>query len=285
MIIGKAIYAGGAGGGKTYSVTPKSETWQHNTWVTLTVDIDAYGNLSIRQSSGQGSTQNLRICYPQGSATTITKIPNIPQAAGTYELPITATWDGDSNNHTLTYTVVESGGGGGMKPEVIVTAEAGSTLTCGTQSYTLGASETTHTFTVALGTYIVTATKGSDSATETVLVDMVAQYAVELEYAIDVAVTITGSGDVNRCYATVGGTKRYGAGTYTVQTGDTITFHVGGNAGHIGTVKIDGTEVLRNGSINGADYDWAVPRNTSTIQISIAYSRSYYQGTITVTTS
>lgn len=88
---------------------------------------------------------------------------------------------------------IYAGGAGGLKPEIIVTAEAGSTLTCGTKTYILGASETTHTFTVALGTYIVTATKGSDSATKTVLVDMVAQYDVSLTYGTPLADFAVGS--------------------------------------------------------------------------------------------
>ena len=105
------------GGGGTASIEPKTETWQHNTWVTLSVDIDEEGNLSIRQSAGSGSTSGLKICYPQGSSTAITKIPDIPTVPGDYELPITASWSGDSNNHTLTYTVV--GGGGSITVEPI----------------------------------------------------------------------------------------------------------------------------------------------------------------------
>lgn len=101
-------YEGSGGGGGT-SIEPTSDTWEHNQWVTLTVDIDEEGNLSIRQSSGGGTTTGLKICYPQGSSTEITKIPSIPTEPGDYTLPITATWQGDSNNHTLNYTVVSSG--------------------------------------------------------------------------------------------------------------------------------------------------------------------------------
>lgn len=108
---------GGGGGGGALAIEPTYDEWQHNTWVTLRVDIDKDGNLSIRQSAGGGTTTGLRICYPQGSDTTITKIPNIPTEAGTYTLPITAVWSGDSNDHTITYSVVESGGGGGVTVE------------------------------------------------------------------------------------------------------------------------------------------------------------------------
>ena len=40
----------------------------------------------------------------------------------------------------------------GLNPQVVVTAAAGSTLTCGIQSYTLGSDETTHAFIVSFGT-------------------------------------------------------------------------------------------------------------------------------------
>lgn len=113
--------SGGGSTGGSVSVEPKSDTWQHNTYVTLTLDVDAEGNLSIRQSAGGGTTNGLKICYPQGSSTAITKIPSIPTTPGTYELPFTASWSGDSNNHTLTYTVV--GGGSGDSGGSSITVE------------------------------------------------------------------------------------------------------------------------------------------------------------------
>lgn len=113
---------GSSSGGGSVSINPTSDTWQHNQYVTLTLDVDAEGNLSIRQSAGGGTTTGLKICYPQGSSTAITKIPNIPTTAGTYELPFTASWSGDSNNHTLVYTVVEGGSGSGGGSDTIGTA-------------------------------------------------------------------------------------------------------------------------------------------------------------------
>lgn len=124
-------YTGGGGG---TSIEPTTDTWQHNTYVTLTVDIDEEGNLSIRQSAGGGTTTNLRICYPQGSTTTITKIPDIPTEPGDYELPITATWQGDSNNHTLNYTVV--GGGGTITTEPLTVTQNGTYTAPSGKAYT-----------------------------------------------------------------------------------------------------------------------------------------------------
>ena len=63
----------------------------------------------------------------------------------------------------------------GLNPQVVVTAAAGSTLTCGIQSYTLGSDETTHACIVSFGTYSV-----SDGvSTQSVTVDAVAQFSVE----------------------------------------------------------------------------------------------------------
>lgn len=181
---------------------------------------------------------------------------------------------------------IYAGDAGGMKPEVIVTSEAGSTLTCGTQSYTLGLSETTHTFTVALGTYIVTATKGSNSATKTIAVSAVAQYAVELAYAVDVAVTVSGSGHTRNCYTTVNGTKYISAGSATVHSGDTIEFAVrAATAFNKGTVTVDGTEVFSTTSTTAVTYSWDVPYGISAVAIRLSYSSQNYRGTITVTTS
>ena len=39
---------------------------------------------------------------------------------------------------------------------------------------------------------------------------------------LSVVVTITGSGNRSRCYATINGTKQYSAGMHEVNAGDTI---------------------------------------------------------------
>lgn len=195
MIIGDSVILSGGGGRKTYSIVPAYDEWQHNTWVTLRVDIDAEGNLSIRQSSGGGTTTGLRICYPQGSDTTITKIPDIPTRAGTYTLPITAVWSGDSNNHTLTYTVVESGGGSRFAT-IVVTAPTGSTVTMSHGGKTTIGAEVSGTWTFKAreyGAYTLTATKYGETATKTVVVDAATQYTVSLAYGTPLADIAVGS--------------------------------------------------------------------------------------------
>ena len=101
-----------------------------------------------------------------------------------------------------------------------------------------------------------------------------------------IAVTITGSGRSNYCYATINGTEQYEAGTHEVNAGDTITFGVYGS-NKAGSVTIDGTEVLRVTGMTMQTYDWTVPSGISTIEIAMEYVFTPIagRGTITVTTA
>ena len=102
--------------------------------------------------------------------------------------------------------------------------------------------------------------------------------------ATTIAVTITGSGNVNNCYAIINGTKQYEAGTHEVKAGDTITFGVFGQSSKAyGFVKIDGTQVLKvmNGSVQ--TYDWTVPRRIAPPVISVSVKTS--AAAIAVTTA
>ena len=102
-----------------------------------------------------------------------------------------------------------------------------------------------------------------------------------------VSVTITGSGNETKCYATINGTKQYSAGTHEVYAGDTITFGVYGSSGGIysGSVTIDGTQELKVTNGSTQTYDWTVPNGISTIEIAMEYSPGYQKGTIIVTTA
>ena len=103
---------------------------------------------------------------------------------------------------------------------------------------------------------------------------------------LSVTVTITGTGRLNYCYATINGTMEYRAGTYEVNTGDTITFGVYGSNKE-GSVTIDGTEVLRVTGQTTQTYDWTVPSGISTIEIAMESILSPVagRGKITVTTA
>ena len=74
---------------------------------------------------------------------------------------------------------------GGFKPQIIVTAPTGSTVTATLDSKTYTATESSGTWTFDVdkyGVYTVTATLGADTASKEVEINVVKQYAVELAY-------------------------------------------------------------------------------------------------------
>ena len=104
--------------------------------------------------------------------------------------------------------------------------------------------------------------------------------------ATPIAVTITSSGNVTKCYAIINGTKRYNIGTHEANAGDTITFGVSGaSTKRPGTITIDGTKVLKVTSGSTQTYNWTVPSGISTIKIAMDYISFDSYGTITVTTA
>ena len=140
-------------------------------------------------------------------------------------------------------------GGSGLLPEIIVTAAAGSTLDLlqngvVLKTYTLDSTETQHTFVVKnVGEYIVKATKGANTTSRNVLVDIVMQYHIELllvniygisrditnsspawirtDDAVGMTATATvgdtaGSSDFNNCYPWSGIVRE------TLSTGDVM---------------------------------------------------------------
>ena len=111
-------------------------------------------------------------------------------------------------------------------------------------------------------------------------------FAKRSKAATPIAVTITGTGDKSRCYATINGTKYTSATTgIEVMPGDTITFGVyGGSSSYYGLVKIDGTEVLRVTNRSTSEYNWNVPDGITSVSIKLSYRTNRY-GRITVTTA
>ena len=106
-------------------------------------------------------------------------------------------------------------GGGGLIPEIRVTAKAGALLNLHykdssiiLQSYQLGAEETQHTFVVSVSETLYVVDDVTNGKDVEVLVDTVSQYSVEIKYALwlykygDECIDITG-GWVNR---NIGGT-------------------------------------------------------------------------------
>lgn len=105
--------------------------------------------------------------------------------------------------------------------------------------------------------------------------------------AKEIPVTVRGKGNTSYCYATIGGETVTAAGTYTVKSGGVITFGVYGSSREPGIVKIDGTRVLIASSGAIETYDWTVPSDIGSIEISLSYrgSGTRRYGTITVTTA
>ena len=82
-------------------------------------------------------------------------------------------------------------GGGGLKPEIIVTAKAGALLNLHfkdssiiLQSYQLGAEETQHTFVVDVNVTSYVIDDVTNNSYAEVLADMVAQYSVQIVYPL-----------------------------------------------------------------------------------------------------
>lgn len=82
-------------------------------------------------------------------------------------------------------------GGGGLKPEIRVTAKTGALLNLHfkdssiiLQSYQLGAEETQHTFVVSVSETAYVVEDVTNGKSVEVLVDAVAQYSVEIEYKL-----------------------------------------------------------------------------------------------------
>lgn len=104
------------------------------------------------------------------------------------------------------------------------------------------------------------------------------------EVAKTIPVTITGRGSLSNCYAIINGRKRYDAGTYEVNRGDTITFGLTGASLGSSTLTIDGTQVLEVADSSTQTYDWTVSYSISTVEIAMAVN-PLTGNTITVTTS
>lgn len=99
-------------------------------------------------------------------------------------------------------------------------------------------------------------------------------------------VTISGTGNVNDCYATINSNKFYSSASTEVENGSTIIFGIHGfYNGFNGWVKINGVTVYETPSEGRYIYTWEIPNNVSSISISLSYKSSTDPSRITVTTS
>ena len=113
-------------------------------------------------------------------------------------------------------------GGGGLKPEIIVTAKAGALLNLHykdssiiLQSYQLSSLETQHTFVVSVSETAYVVEDVTNSASVEVLVDAVAVFDVEISYRLYLYK------DGDECESITGGwtTNGYSRNSYTIRAG------------------------------------------------------------------
>lgn len=187
--------------------------------------------------------------------------------------------------------IVKFGGGGTSKPPVaviVVTAPTGSAVTavCGSKSYTAVEHDGRWGIYVdALGTYTVTATRGTDSDTATVEVTQEGGvYSVTLEYSM--TVNITGTGLANRttikANATINGTSYYNPATLVVEPGTKITLGVVGTPYPLGIIEVNNTRVVSSNVAKTYDITPShgpVDINLSVIQDSSGYIKAFYPTT------
>ena len=103
-----------------------------------------------------------------------------------------------------------------------------------------------------------------------------------------IPLTITGTGNSSYCYVIIGGTKRYGAGTYEVSVGDKITFGVYGYSNqYYGSVEMGYTTLLKVTNQTTQTYDWSVPGGIKAINISMTFTSTSTRrnGRISITTT
>lgn len=114
----------------------------------------------------------------------------------------------------MSISILNRGASGGLKPELIVIAPSGSTIDLLqngiiVDTYTIGASETEHTFVVKVGTYTVRGTLGTKVQSKEVVIEVAGQYKVEIDYKL----WLYREGD--ECEDVTGGWQIYSIAGYT----------------------------------------------------------------------
>lgn len=137
------------------------------------------------------------------------------------------------------------------------------------------------------GEWIVRITDGNDrSVSKTVEVTAPSEiYKVVIGFPVEIV--LTGSGSATYCYATINGTNRYSAGTYSASPGDIVTFHVYGySSTYYGEITINGEQMLKVTDRTTQGYSFEIPLSADNIQISMSYTSTSTRrnGKIHVTT-
>ena len=171
---------------------------------------------------------------------------------------------------------------------IVVTAPTGSAVTavCNGKSYTAAEHNGRWGIYVdALGTYTVTATRGTDSNTATVKVTQEGGvYSVTLEYGM--TVNITGTGLANhttiKASAIINGTTYYNPATLVVEPGTKITLSVVGTPSPLGIIEVNNTRVVTSNVSKTYDITPShgpVDISLSVINDSSGYIKAFYPTT------
>lgn len=159
---------------------------------------------------------------------------------------------------------------------IVVTAPTGSAVTavCGSKSYTAAEHNGRWGIYVdALGTYTVTATRGTDSDTATVEVTQEGGvYGVTLEYGITVNITGTGLANHTAIKANViiNGTTYYNPATLVVEPGTKITLRIVGTPSPMGIIEVNNIRVVTSNT--NKTYDITPSHGPVNINLSVLYA-------------
>lgn len=165
------------------------------------------------------------------------------------------------------------GGGAKNQAVIVVTAPTGSTVTATLEGNVLTAQEINGTWTFRVrkfGTYTVTATRGSETASKQVDVTEATTYNVTLAYGVDVTMVRNGAYDPTAntyAYALIDGVRRYEGGVYKAPIGSTIHCEVRTNNNR-SIILLNGVIADSASSRNVASYDYIVTKPiTITVQL------------------
>lgn len=181
--------------------------------------------------------------------------------------------------------------GESLRPQIIVTAPTGSTVTCdGIQGVEVSG---TWTFNTTIGTHTIVASKSGQSKTQTVNVDEIAQYSVSISYTTICTVTISGTGRTSQglAYVKYNGTNysRAGSFTYNSGTASTISCYAQGTSSGVNN---SGVWLQRKGertstkvsNSSGTAYSYTPSATVSAIAIALSFGNNGV-GKVTITES
>lgn len=101
---------------------------------------------------------------------------------------------------------------------------------------------------------------------------------------VDVAMTISGTGNASGCYVSYNNSTYYTSGsTFSAAAGSTVILHIKGRSGgaNASYISIDNTTVVTVATNTPTDYSWTVPNNITGANIVLQNNYSYAYITVT----